>query len=267
MRRLIWTLLLFAAAGSFVPGFAEDLDMILNKNENQPRPPGTKSEMKMIIVNKAGQERTREILAYSKNEENGDTKQVLIFQAPADVKNTRFLTIDYKEEGKESEQYIYIPALRKVRTIGTSGGDDSKTGAFLGSDFTYANFSALDAKDFNISLGENETVENFECYTVLFEAKNKEVIKNYGYTKIIKWIRIDEFTTIKTEYFDNTNKLVKRLILKMDKKVDGKYWTFDSMTMYNLETGGKTIWKFETTEVLTEIKDSYFTKRFLERGR
>ena len=49
--------------------------------------------------------------------------------------------------------------------------------------------------------------------------------------------------------------------------IDGKYWQFKTMQMFNLESGGNTLWEFIESENLTDIKDSYFTKRYLERGR
>jgi len=128
--------LAFAAAG------ADGLDALLARNESLPRPPASESDMRMVITNKAGQSRVRQIHAYSATDADGTDRQLLVFLAPADVRDTRFLTIDYEPGGKDDEQYMYLPALRKVRTIGSSGGD-SKTGAFLGSDFSYADIGTL----------------------------------------------------------------------------------------------------------------------------
>ena len=44
---------------------AEDLGSILDKNENMPRPAASVAEMRMVITNKAGQSRTREIQAWT----------------------------------------------------------------------------------------------------------------------------------------------------------------------------------------------------------
>jgi len=248
--------------------FGQDinLDALLERNENQIRPTATEGDMKMIIVNKAGQERVREIKAYSKTEADDTTKQSLIFLSPADVRDTRFLTIDYKDPAKDDEQYIYIPALRKVRTIGTSGGE-SKTGAFLGSDFTFADIGALDRKDFSVKLLGSDTMDGIKYAKVEYTAKSPQVIKNYGYSKIVRWINLENATTKQSEYYDASGKLVKRLVIQNQRLVDGKYWQFDTMEMQNLETGGKTIWQFVKTTILPTIDDKYFTVRFIERGR
>ncbi|HPC72494.1 MAG TPA: outer membrane lipoprotein-sorting protein [Treponema sp.] len=270
LRRNVTTVILAAliSLGPTIGVFAQDinLDALLARNENQPRPTATEGDMKMIIINKAGQQRVREIKAYSKTEADGTTKQSLIFLSPADVRDTRFLTIDYKDPAKDDEQYIYIPALRKVRTIGTSGGE-SKTGAFLGSDFTFADIGALDRKDFTVKLLGPDTMEGRQYAKVEYTAKSPQVVKNYGYSKIVRWIDLEHATTKQSEYYDASGKLVKRLVIQNQRLVDGKYWQFDAMEMQNLETGGKTIWQFVKTTILPSIDDKYFTVRFIERGR
>lgn len=256
----------FAAAAQAQAVSAEDLEALLARNESMPRPPATESEMRMIITNKAGQARKREIKAYSKTEKDGTDRQMLIFLSPADVRDTRFLTVDYEAGGKEDEQYIYIPALRKVRSIGTSGGD-SKTGAFLGSDFSYADIGTLDRADFAVKAVGEDTIDGRRYIKVEYASKGPATIKKYGYGKVIRWIDAENATSKQSEYYDASGKLVKRLAVKGQKLVDGKYWQFDSMEMSNLESGGTTAWEFVKSVNLPEISDSYFSLRFLERGR
>lgn len=245
---------------------AQDLESLLARNESLPRPPATESTMRMVITNKSGQSRVREIKAYSSTDAAGTDKQVLVFLSPADVRDTRFLTVDYESGGKADEQYIYLPALRKVRSIGTAGGD-SKTGAFLGSDFTFADIGSLDRADFSVKSIGDDTIDGRKYVKVEFTAKGPAVVKNYGYGRIIRWIDAENATSRKSEYYDGSGKLVKRLVVNGQRLVDGKYWQFDSMEMANLESGGKTAWIFDSSKNLPGIDESYFTLRFLERGR
>lgn len=246
--------------------FAQDLDAILAKNEDMPRPNATNAEMKMTITNKSGQARTRVITAYTEFVDGVSNKQMMVFTAPADVRDTRFLSVDWKDSAKKDEQAIYMPALRKVRTIGTSGGD-SKTGAFLGSDFTYADIGSLDRADFNARLAGEEAVGGDACWKVEYTPKTAEVTANYGYGKIMRWITKEHCTSRQSEFYDKNGKLVKRLEITGLELVDGKYWQFKKMQMFNLESGGNTAWEFTKSENLPSIDPKYFTMRFLERGR
>lgn len=245
---------------------AQDLGAILDRNENMPRPPASTAEMRMIITNRAGQSRTRVITAYTQYLDGVYNKQILIFTAPADVRDTRFLTIDWDDGKKPDEQAIYLPALRKIRTIGASGGD-SKTGAFLGSDFSYADIGSLDRSAFNVRLLGEETVAGEKCWKVEYTAKGPETIANWGYSKVIRWISEADSTSRQSEFYDRSGKPVKRLEITGMELVDGKYYQFKKMQMFNLVSGGNTVWEFTASKNLPSIEDSYFTLRFLERGR
>jgi hypothetical protein len=264
MKRTAIILALAALAASAVG--AQDLESLLARNESMPRPPASESSMRMVITNKAGQSRTREIKAYSSTDAAGTDRQILVFLSPADVRDTRFLTVDYESGGKADEQYIYLPALRKVRSIGTAGGD-SKTGAFLGSDFTFADIGSLDRADFSVKAVGDDTIDGRKYIKVEYTAKSPAVVKNYGYGKIVRWIDAENATSRKSEYYDGSGKLVKRLVVNGQRLVDGKYWQFESMEMANLESGGKTAWIFDSSKNLPGIDESYFTLRYLERGR
>jgi hypothetical protein len=263
MKNFLCVLLILAASLGL---YAQDLNTILDKNENRPMPPASTAEMRMVITNRSGQSRTREISAFTQSKDGEYSKQMLVFTAPADVRNTRFLTIDYDDPSKTDEQAIYMPALRKVRTIGTSGGD-SKTGAFLGSDFTYADIGVLEHEFFTTKLLGEEKVLGENCFKIEFTANGREALTNYGYSKVIRWISVANFSTRQSEFYDKNEKLVKRMEVTGIELKDGKYWQFKKMQMFNLVSGGNTLWEFVESENLSSIKDSYFTIRYLERGR
>ncbi len=244
---------------------AQDLEAILDRLENQNRPPASEADMTLRIINRNGQERARQIKAYSQTLSNGDTRQILIFTAPADVRDTRFLTLDYKDDAKTDEQYIFIPALRRVRQIGTSGGE-SRTGSFLGSDFTFADLGTLERKDFNIRLVGTEALDGVNHFVLEYTAKNPTVINNYGYGRVVRWVNSQNYSSRKSEYYNAQGRLVKRSLINGYKIVNG-YGQFESIEMNNLETGGKTVWSFDKNTILPSIDEKFFTLRFLERGR
>lgn len=260
------TLMLIAAFGACLAAGAQDIEALLEKNENMPRPPASQAEMRMVITNKAGQSRTREISAWTQTKDGEFNKQMMTFTAPADVRDTRFLTVDWKDPAKADEQAIYIPALRKVRTIGAAGGD-SKTGAFLGSDFSFADIGSLDRKYFDAKFAGKDTLGGVSCVKIEFTAKGNDAISNYGYSKVVKWLDEVNATSRQTEFYDKNGKLVKRLVVSGTELVDGKYWQFKKMQMFNLVSGGNTVWEFTSSKNLPSIADSYFTLRYLERGR
>ena len=89
----------------------------------------------LTLKTKKGATRVREISLRKKD--FGDSKKTLIiFSAPKDVEGVAYLSFDYNGKSassKESESWLYMPAMKKVRRINGSSRQDD----FMGSDFTY----------------------------------------------------------------------------------------------------------------------------------
>ena len=93
-------------------------DIMLRADE---RPDGEtrKSVMTMELVNKRGSKRVRTMQSYSLDV-GKDTKSIMFFQEPADVKGTGFLTWDYNDEDRDDDRWLYLPAMKKTRRISGS---------------------------------------------------------------------------------------------------------------------------------------------------
>ena len=74
------------------------------------------SEMEMILIDKKGKKRVRKLKTYGL-EQGKNSKSLMFFISPADVKNTGFLTYDYDESGKDDDQWLFLPALKKTKRI------------------------------------------------------------------------------------------------------------------------------------------------------
>jgi hypothetical protein len=94
------------------------------------------SKMIMVIKDKSGRERKRELNVRSMNFKEG-SKSFMRFSAPADVKNTGLLSVDYDDGAKDDDQWLYLPSLRKSTRIAST----QKSGSFMGTDFYYADMT------------------------------------------------------------------------------------------------------------------------------
>ncbi|MBR1912289.1 MAG: outer membrane lipoprotein-sorting protein, partial [Treponema sp.] len=146
----------------------------------------------MTLVDKKGSKRVREVMMRSKD--YGDTtKSVIVFTTPKDVAGVSYLMFEYDDApdgtSKDSDNWLYMPAMKKTRRIsGSSKGDD-----FMGTDFTYEDMGdrGLSKDTFNL-LGE-ETVAGVKCWKVESLAKDKTE-KN---PRRIIWFRQDNYLTQK----------------------------------------------------------------------
>ncbi|MDI3548716.1 MAG: hypothetical protein PWR10_2368 [Halanaerobiales bacterium] len=225
--------------------------------------------MGMDLIDKNGEVSPRTIEVWA--EKYGDpaddlNKMVMVFHEPASVKNTRFLQIENKE--RDDDQWIYLPALQRVRRISASQGGDS----FMGSDFTYDDMESRNIDDFTYQLLKEETVGKYECYVVEAIPKNPE---EEQYQKTISWITKEHFIPIRLEMYDkDSGKLYKLMTVEENiKKING-IWTIFSTTMENLESGHKTHLYIKQDkngnyliEYNKEISDRRFTQQFLKTGK
>jgi len=114
--------------------FAQDLSglEVIQKVYDRPTGNDMTGNLIMTIENSRGNQRVRKIKQFVKTVKNGE-KKIMYFLSPADVKNTSFMTWSYDDASKSDDQWIYLPALKKVKRISS----DSKGDYFMGSDFTY----------------------------------------------------------------------------------------------------------------------------------
>ncbi|MBV1920171.1 MAG: MMPL family transporter, partial [Pseudomonadales bacterium] len=77
----------------------------------------------MTLTDKRGKKRVRETIGYRKYF-GKEKRTILFYKKPTNVKGTAFLTFDYPETAKDDDQWLYLPALRKVRRISAADRGD-----------------------------------------------------------------------------------------------------------------------------------------------
>ena len=172
---------------------------------------GTRTRVRMTLSegNVTKQERSMEFVGRKKD---GKYQGRLTFLTPADVAGTTFLML---ESGpNQAEQYIYTPALKRTRRIAGRERD----GAFMGSDFTYADMQGIDKKDAAHQRLSDENIGNEPCY-VLETTINPNAKAGYG--KVVSWIRKTDYVALRTKFFDRAGKHIKTLYTRRVKQVDG----------------------------------------------
>ena len=124
---------LLALSFSILSSRASDLSAreIMEKNFFVSKVTALKAESTMVLINDRGQTRERKNTTLVKLQPNGvDSKFLVRFSTPADIKGTGFLQIEHNEA--DDDQWIYLPALKKSRRLVANNKKDS----FVGSDFS-----------------------------------------------------------------------------------------------------------------------------------
>lgn len=221
-------------------------------------------KLTMRMIDRRGKERIRETIGYRKY--FGDEKRtVLFYLAPANVKDTAFLTYDYKEPSTDDDQWLYLPALRKVRRISTSDRGDY----FLGTNFTYEDIKKegkIEPSDFHFTTKQADQIGKISSYLVEAVPKSDAIAKELGYGQTRFWVDASNWIVIRAEYWDTRGRPLKTLVTNDIRQIDG-IWTRHGLTIDNHKTGHKTIFTFSEVDYRSEVKDAVFTKRALSKGR
>jgi outer membrane lipoprotein-sorting protein len=259
MKTLKWsliaafTMLLF---GSQYANAQMNGQQIMEKVYFNPTGDDTQGELTMTLINNRGEQRVRNLSQFIKNDDKVE-KKIMFFLSPADVRNTSFMNWSYTD-GRADDQWIYLPALRRVRRISS----DSKDDYFMGSDFTYDDLGDRHPNLDTHKILQEETIEGKACYVV--ESAPKDA--NYMYSKTITWVMKDNFLGLKREFYDDRGRLLKTLALKNYERISG-FWTILEVEMHNVQRNHRTNMKFTNVKKNQGIPDSKFTERSMTLGQ
>ena len=255
MKTLTFSLIVSILALSTVMNAQLTGREIVDKAYNLPTGDDMTSTLTMTLINKSGQTRVRKIKQFTKD--FGDVeKSIMFFISPADVKNTSFMNWSYDSD-KPDDQWIYLPALKKVKRISS----DSKSDYFMGSDFTYDDLGDRKLDADTHKLLREETIDGKECYVVESVSKDED----YMYSKTITWINKSNFVGVKKEFYDEDGELLKILSIKKVEKISG-YWTITHSEMNNIQQDHKTIIELSDIKINTGVPASKFSVRMMMRG-
>ena len=231
------------------------LDIIQNVYD---RPTGADQEglLTMTLINTRGDQRVREIKQFIKDF-GGQEKKIMFFLSPADVRNTSFMNWSYDEIGRDDDQWIYLPALKRVKRISS----DSKSDYFMGSDFTYDDLGDRHPSEDRHTLLRQEKFDGTECYVV--ESFSKE--EDYMYSRTVSWVIPDKWIGLKKEFYDEDGDHLKTLSVKDYKQIEG-YWIITHSQMHNVQKDHTTDMKLKDLTIDAGIPDRQFTERMMKRG-
>lgn len=226
---------------------------IVEKSKIAMQGESSMNKVQMTMINKRGDTLEQKMVSRAKTK-NGLAMQVTTFLYPDETKGTKFLMVENK--GREADMKIFIPELKRVRTISTSQRNQS----YMGSDFAYGDLEALEPEKGEHSISGEGDFEGAACHLITTVTDPK---KNAGYSKLKSWIRKDNFIAVKTEFYDKDGQL-KKVKTIHDLYQEKGSWVLKKMVMENVQKKHKTIILILESKI-TEVDDSYFTEQFLRQ--
>ena len=222
------------------------------------------SRMKMTI-RQGGSTRERVMTLRSKRS-GQDRKLLILIEAPADVRNTGFLAVDYRVDDRSDQQWLYLPGLHRVSRVPNSGQSD----AFVGSDFSISDLSGQKPSDYRLKLLSSQVkVGGDDCWQIEAVPRDEGARAKTGYSKLHVWVSKAKQIVVQSKAWSVDKGKTKYFKATDIRQVDG-YWTPHRLQMRTIESGRASS---ETLiEVLSvknrapEVSDADFTAQRLERG-
>ena len=137
----------------------------------------------MELRNKRGDTSIRNVRVKTLEVKGDGDKSMSIFDKPADVKGTAFLT--YSRALKPDDQWLYLPALKRVKRISSK----NKSGPFMGSEFAYEDISSQEIEKYTYKYIKDEVINGIDCFVI----ERYPAYKYSGYKRQLVWINKLEY--------------------------------------------------------------------------
>ena len=220
-------------------------------------------KLKMVMVDRHGKTRVRETQAYRKY--YGDEKRTAIFYlSPKNIKDTAFLTYDYADKARDDDQWLYLPAMRKVRRISASDRGDY----FLGTDFSYEDIkleTRVSINDYTRKVIGEDKVDGFHCYLIEAKVVDDETAEELAHTRRENCVDDEIWLVRRSQYWDLQNNILKTVYFRDVSKVQG-IWTAHKIEVENHKTGHRTTFTFSDVNYRDGVEDTVFTQNSIRRG-
>lgn len=221
-------------------------------------------EFTFELTNRNGKTRSQQATAYRRY--FGDEKRTVIFYTePARVRGTGFLTFDYASPAATDDQWLYLPALRKVRRISAADRGDY----FLGTDFNYEEIKKeqkIEVTDYIFEYTGVKTIDGRNLFVVEGLPSNEDVADELDLSKVVWRIDPDIWMSRQTEYYDKNGNHARTISLKGVERISGFITTTELYAM-NHKTGHSSRLRFTNTNYENDIPDNFFTQARLRRGQ
>ncbi len=260
MKKVAWLLLTFSLSLSSVLAQTPEERGLEIAKEADRRDTGwqdSRAEMKMILRNRQGDTSEREIRVRALEVQGDGDKSLTIFDRPADVAGTAFLS--YTHATQPDDQWLYLPALKRVKRIASA----NKSGPFMGSEFAYEDISSQEVEKYTYKYLRDEKLNGLDTFVI----ERYPQYKHSGYTKQVVWIDKEHYRPMKVEYYDRKKTNLKTLEFKDYKQYMDKYWRADQMDMVNHQNGKSTTLRWSNYKFRNGFTDRDFDRNSLKLAR
>lgn len=261
---ILTAFLAFPTLAWALPPTTQDPRKIVEAMES--RDTGSSSTLKLgiTIADKAGRERTRSVQVRTM-EFDGGTRQLILFEKPADLRNAGFLSIDYSDGAKADDQWLFLPSLGRTTRIASA----DKSGSFMGTDLTYSDMTRKDPGAYTYEMiAQSVMVDGEDCWHIKATPRTAKESAETGYHHSELWVSKEKLLAVRLKAYVSEGKRIKFTQLSDLRQIDGVWMAHKVVvrTMRGKEVQSVSTLVTSDMVLNAAVQDSDFTEQRLERG-
>ena len=191
-------------------------------------------------------------------------RTAIFYLEPSTVRGTAFLIHDPRAADAPDDQWLYLPALRKVRRIPAT----DRGNAFLGTDLSYdevKNDSRVTPRDWHFVSVRQDAVGGVACQRVEGHPSSNAVAAELGYSRAAWCVDPNTWLPLRAEYWDLNGNPTKTVQLEDIRNFNG-IWIAMRVVARNHKSGHSTLLRIRDVAVDRAVPADLFSVQRLSRG-
>src|SRR5713226_5816096 len=174
-----------------IPLAAQDARQIVDESQRRGRANSQRYEGVLEVIGGEGKT-TKKSWQSVRLGSYGNSKSVLRFTSPAEVKGVALLVINHPD--RSSDQWMWTPAIERDRRIALQ----DRSTRFFGTDFSFEDLEERDVDQYEYSLIGDDIVDGAACWKIQSTPRES---KSSQYTRSIVWVRKDVYAFARIENY------------------------------------------------------------------
>ncbi|MFV2058480.1 MAG: outer membrane lipoprotein-sorting protein [Thiohalomonadales bacterium] len=219
-----------------------------------------KKGKKIKCVNKP-RNKTIESVQINTGANKRDSKSVAIILQPPGEKGIGMLTFSYDDGSKDTQSWLYLSALGKVKRMATGSDQDAEPTSLFGSEFTTEDMETGKLDEYDYQLLEESSVSGRLAWVIRI-TPNARRLKKTRYSKSTVWIDKERYIVLKSQVYDKSGKPYKQMTAHKLEKIKN-IWVARMVIMMNLQTNRVTRLTLDEIALGVDIPNGFLTQRTL----
>jgi len=191
---------------------------------------------------------------YNRMGAHGQSKAVLKFVAPPEVKGVALLILNHPD--RASDQWMWTPAISRERRIALQ----DRSTRFFGTDFSFEDLEERDVDQYSYQILASEPIDSVACWKLQSTPKRD---RSSQYSHSYVWVRKADYVIARVEGYKNEKLL--RTITYSDIANVQNLWTARKLEVLDAGRNSRTVLTLEKLQYNVPQKDEDFTLQALRR--